>query len=330
MKHLCARTTRTAAAVLALIVFAGLPAAKALDADLIARSRIFPSIGAGVTAIHRDAAGRYAVLTERGGVQIFNGSGSAVVHAPADNSPAGAIQFGVDMDLDGQGRIYVADRARNAIQVFSGDGKFERQMHINAPTAVATLAGGEVAVASLLSPKLVTVFGAQGQVVREFGEPEKIAGRADLNRYANMGRLCRDASGRIYYSFTYMPEPTVRRYDRFGNSDFQLVLNTEEYASSAMSARKALARDDGKPTQALHTVLGPVAVDPVDGEIWMALGGRLLRFFADGTEHGSFLIFTPEEERIEASTLLVETGRILVGSSSLGVYVLPKPSATSQ
>ena len=195
---------------------------------------------------------------------------------------------------------------------------------------MAALAEGEVAVASLRSTKLVTVFGAEGQVVREFGEPEQISGREELNRYANIGRLCRDSSGRLYYSFTFLPEPTVRRYDRFGYSDFQIILNTEEDAPSAMATRKNMARQEnaesGKPI--LRVVLGPVAVEPTTGEIWMAIGGRLLRYGPDGTQRGSYLIFTPDEQRIEASAILFEPGRILVASSQLGVFDLPRPAST--
>ena len=320
------RTASTATAVLAAVMAASLPAQQTLDTDLVARKRLFPSVSAGVVAIQHDATGRYAVLTERAGVELFDAKGQPAGHVPADGSAT--IGFGVDMDVDEQGRLFVADRAKNAIEVFSRDGQLERQIHVDGPTAVATLAGGEVAVASLRGAKLITVYGAQGQAVRQFGEPEQLSPRADLNQLANLGRLCRDTAGRIYYSFTYLPEPTVKRFDRFGNSDFQLVLNTDEYAPLAMSARKALARDDGKAAQVLHTVLGPVAIDPTTGEIWMTMSGRLLRFFSDGTEHGSFLIYTPEEERIEASALLIEAGRIVVASSRLGVYELPRPATT--
>jgi hypothetical protein len=319
-------------AVAAAAVLAAAVSAKAmLDSELIARARVFPSITSGVTAIHRDGAGRYFILTERAGVDIVDAKGQLVGHAPADASPSGAILFGADLDLDEQGRIYVADRAKNVVEVFAATGRLEREFRITGPTSVAAIGNAEVAVASLRSPKLVTVFGADGQVVREFGEPEQISGRAELNRYANIGRLCRDSAGRLYYSFTYLPEPTVRRYNRFGYSDFQLVVSTEDYAAASMSARKSISREEGrvKGGPDLHVVLGPVAVDPANGDIWLAIGGRLLRYAADGVELGSFLIYTPEEARIEASAVVLEPGRILVASGQLGVFDLPRPAATN-
>jgi len=317
-----------------LLVLAAAGTARALvDSELIARARLFPAVTKGVTAIHRDNTGRYLVLTERAGVQIFSAKGDSAGRAPADAAPEAAIGYGADLDVDPQGRIYVADRARNFVDVYSSSGKLERDFRVNAPTSLAVLEKGEVAVTSLRSPKLVTVYGEDGQVVREFGEPEQITGRDELNRFANIGRLCRDSAGRLYYSFTYLPEPTVRRYNRFGYSDFELVVNTEEMAPSAMASRKAIAREEGpfrnKGGPELRVALGPVAIDSANGDIWMGISGRLLRFAADGQELGSYLIYTPEELRIEASALLLEPGRIVVASSELGIFDLPRPAVTS-
>lgn len=331
-----AKAIRRASAAAAVVLASALTAGAALDSEIIARARLFPSVTLGATAIHRDGAGRYVVLTERAGVQIFDAKGQPAGHAPADPSPSAAILFGADLDLDNQGRIYVADQAKNLVEVFSSDGRLERAIRIIGPNSVAVLSETEVAVTSLRSSKLVTVFGPEGQVVREFGQPEQVSGRDEVNRYANIGRLCRDSAGRLYYSFTFLPEPTVRRYDRFGYSDFQLVVNTEDIAAASMSARKSIVReeapaakrDKGYPN--LHVILGPVAVDPANGDIWMGIGGRLLRFRADGEELGSFLIYTPDEARIEASAILLEKGRIIVASRELGVFDLPRPASAIQ
>jgi hypothetical protein len=314
----------------AVVLVAALAASGAEDTDLVARARLFPSIGAGVSAIRRDASGNCAILTERAGIELFNAKGEHTGHVPSDTGSASTIIYGDDLDVDQAGRYYVADRASNAVKIYSPGGQFERKLEIPAPTSVALLPGGEVAVASLRASKLVTVFGAEGRVVREFGEPEALTGREELNRYANAGRLTRDSSGHLYYSFTYLPEPTVRRYDRFGYSDFELVLNTEEFLPAALAARRVLAGSEAKSKVELHVILGPVAVDPASSEYWIGVGGRLLRYGADGQDRASYLIFTPEEKRLVARALLVEAHRIIVASSELGVFELPRPEAPNQ
>jgi len=319
-----------ATALIAAALASALSLGATVDSELIARARLFPSITSGVTAIRRDPSARYLVLTQRGGVAVFDANGQQAGHIPADPAPYLAIQYGSDLDVDAQGQVYVADRAANLVDIYDSHGKSVRDIRVPGPIAVAALGGGEVAVVNLRSPKLVMVFGADGQETREFGEPAQISGREDLNRLANLGRLCRDSAGHIFYSFTYLPEPTVRRYDRFGYSDFQLVISTEDYIESSMAARRTIVREEDKSKGApeLHTILGPVAVDQGNGEIWLAIGGRLLRYSADGTPLGSYLIYTPDEARIEASALLIEPNRIVVGTADKGVFDLPHPPVT--
>ena len=317
-------------AVGAVVLAAALSAAGGEETELVARARIFPSIGVGVSAIRSDASGRYAILTEKAGIEVFDARGAHTLHVPADGLPGGYIVYGDDLDVDQAGRFYVADRGGNAIRIFAAAGTFERKIEIAAPTSLAVLPAGEVAVASLRAQHLVTVFGADGRIVREFGEPEELTGREELNRFANAGRLTRDPAGHLYYSFTYLPEPTIRRYDRFGYSDFQLVLNTEDFLPAALAARRVLAGHDSKAKVELHVTLGPVAVDPANGEYWIAVGGRLLRFGPDGQDRGSYLIYTPEDKRLVARALLVEAKRIVVASNELGVFDLPRPENVNQ
>jgi hypothetical protein len=314
----------------AVVLAAALSASGGEDTELVARSRLFPSMAAGISAIRSAPSGSYAILTERAGIEVFNAKGQHTLHVPADGLPGGYITYGDDLDVDAAGRFYVADRGGNAVRIYAPNGTFERKWEIMAPTSLAVLPGGEVAVASLRAPKLVTVFGADGRVAREFGELEELTGREELNRYANAGRLTRDPSGHLYYSFTYLPEPTVRRYDRFGYSDFQLVLNTEEFLPASLAARRILAGKEAKGKVELHVILGPVAVDPANGEYWIGVGGRLLRYGPDGQDRGSYLIFTPEDQRLVARSLLVEAGRLVVASNELGVFDLPRPEAQMQ
>lgn len=300
------------------------------DIDLDARQRLLPSVAAGVVAVRRDIAGRYYVLVRGGGVDVFDAKGEPAGKIPAMPSKNSAIVYGVDLDIDAQGRIYVADRAADAVKVYSPDGQFERSLAISGPTAVAALPGGEVAVANLRSQKLVTVFNAEGRVAREFGDPVDVSQRAELNRFVNIGRLARDLTGHIYYSFTYLPEPTLRRYNRFGYSDLEIALNTLEFLPAAQAARRAIAQQERGRTPALKPVVGAVGVDPQNGEIWLGIGGRLLRFAPDGTARGTYRIYTKDGHRIEACSILPEPGRLVVASELLGIFEIPRPQSAAQ
>lgn len=313
--------------VFATAVFAAaLPVVAQDDIDLEATQRVLPSVGAGVVAVRRDAAGRYYVLSERGGaVQVFDEKGKPLALIPSAPSKDATIIYGVDLDVDSFGRVYVADRGADAIKIFAADGRLERRISISGPTAVLALSNGEIAVSSLRSLKLVTVYNAQGHVAREFGDPADVAERAELNRYVNIGRLARDLAGHVYYSFTYLPEPTLRRYDRFGYSDLTIALNTLDFLSVAQATRREIAQQERGGTPSLKPVVGAVGVDPQSGEMWLAIGGRLLRFAPDGTERGSYLIFTKDGHRIEASAILPEPGRLLVASPLLGIFEIPRP-----
>jgi len=317
------------AALICLTAFAAAaPAAAQSDIDLEARGRLLPSVGQGVVALRRDAAGRYYVLTERSGaVDLFDANGQPAGKIPATPSKDATILFGVDLDVDGLGRVYVADRAADAIKVFGPDGRFERRINIEGPTAVAALPGGEVAVTNLRSPRLVTVFNAEGRIAREFGDPVDVVDRPELNRYVNIGRLARDLAGHLYYSFTYLPEPTVRRYDRFGYSDLEIALNTLDFLPAAQATRREIAQQERGGILSLKPVVGALGVDPQTGEVWLAIGGRVLRFAPDGTEHGSYLLFTKDGRRIEASAVLVEPGRLVVASALLGIFDIPRPGS---
>src|SRR5207245_3489103 len=116
-------------------------------------------------AIKRDATGRYYVLTAPGAaVLIYNAAGQRVGQVPAAPvSKEAALVYGDDLDVDPTGWIYVADRGANAVKVFKPDGTLAVTIAIVAPTSVAALAEGEIAVASMKSARLVTVFAGPSQ-----------------------------------------------------------------------------------------------------------------------------------------------------------------------
>jgi len=193
------------------------------EGELTAKARILPTIGHGLRSVRVGANGNTYVLTAPAAyVSVFGKDGKLVKNVPAYADAAGpqsaelrSIRFGESMDVDASGTIYVADRAANAVKIWDAAGN-ARLAQVNAPLSVAALPDGEVAVATLREPHLVVVFDKNGRDVREFGDPEPLTDRTDLNRFLNIGQLASDAQGHLFYGFAYTPEPTVRQYDRFG------------------------------------------------------------------------------------------------------------------
>ncbi len=310
------------------------PAHAQVQAEILARTRVFTDVGPGVRALKRDAAGRYYVLTAPGpAVLVYDAAGQRLgqvpAAAPAGAPPAASLVFGDAMDLDPSGRLYVADRSANAVQVFSPEGTLALSIPFPSPTAVAALPGGEFAVAGTRSERLVTVYDARGKLAREFGDPAEIAERRDLNRFLNIGRLATDLAGNIYYAFAYLPEPTVRKYDRYGYAAYEIALATLEFHPEALAVRREIQRQERGGVPSFKPLITAIGVDPKAQEIWISLGNVLLHFDQEGNPRGSYRTFTPEGVRLEVTAILVEPGRLLLAGDPLGTYEFPRPDKTT-
>ncbi|HXY26625.1 MAG TPA: hypothetical protein VEI73_18385 [Candidatus Acidoferrum sp.] len=304
------------------------------EGDLTAKQRLFQGIGPGLRAIKRGADGRFYILASpTPGLAVFDAASKQVLaiselsaSGSAGNTSQAPLAFGEDCDADADGKIYVADRGANLIRVFSSDGTPLRSIPVKNPISVAALLEGEVAVTTLREPHLVVVFDKTGREVREFGDPEPLSDREDLNRYLSIGQLATDAAGHLYYAFTYLPEPTVRQYDRVGYAGQDIQYTALEAYPAAQAARKEIERQEKKGGQpSPRKILTAVGVDRTNGEVWIALNNTLLHFDAEGNRRASYKIYTPKQARLEANTILVEKDRLIIGSDPLGIYEFDRP-----
>jgi len=304
------------------------------ELDLTARQRVFPGVGPGLRTVKRGMDGRlYILASPSPGLLVFDTQGKQVLSInEMGAAPSGSgqghplITFGEDCDGAADGKIYVADRGANLVQVFTSDGAPLRSIPVNAPVALAALPEGEVAVATLREPHLVIVFDKNARDVREFGDPEPLTERAELNRYLNIGQLATDAQGHLYYAFAYLPEPTVRQYDRLGYAGQDIQYTAVEAFATAQAARKEIERQESKGQQpSLKRVLTAVGVDRTNGEVWIALYNKLLHFDKEGNRRATYKIYTPQGARLEANTILVEQDRLIIGSDPLGIYEFERP-----
>jgi len=313
------------------------------EGELTARKRLMPGVGPGLRAVKHGADGNYYVLSAPGSsASVFDAAGKLIKRVPAfeDNaSPApqsppspqsGTITFGEDLDVDAQGTVYVADRGANAIKIWDSKGN-ERVVKVNGPVSVAVLPDGEVAVATVHEQHLVMVFDKNGRDVREFGDPETISDRPELNRFLNIGILVEDGGAHLNYAFPYLPEATVRQYDRYGYAGQDIQYTGVDAWPAAQATRKEIERQERRgDAPVFKRILTAVGVERTTGEVWMALGDKLLHFDKDGNRRATYLIYTKEGARLEANTILVEQDRLIIGSDPLGIFEFERPDKKYQ
>lgn len=304
------------------------------DIELSAKQRILPGIGPGLRALRQGADGRlYVLASPSPGLVVVDTKGKQLLSVnemptPSDSAAAShsLITFGDDCDVDAEGKIYVADGGANLIRVFSGDGMPLRSFGVKNPVSVAAMPEGEIAVATLREPHLVIMYDKDGKEVREFGDPEEISDRADLNRFLNIGQLGTDAQGHLYYAFGYLPEPTVRQYDHLGYAGQDIQYTAIDALPTAVAMRKEIARQEQKTKEPFfRRVVTGLGVDRSNGEVWIALNNNLLHFDAAGTRLATYKIYTPQGARLEANTILIQKDQLIIGSDPLGLYLFERP-----
>jgi hypothetical protein len=308
--------------------------AQQVDADLVAKRRLFSPIGPGLKQVRSGADGKiYVLASPSPGLVVYSPEArrlltmhevSGLTEAALAEAKASGdvlVEFGEDFDVDADGNIYIADRAANKVQVYSRDGRHVREIAVNAPLSVAAMPEGEVAVATLQRETLVTVFDKSGRLVREFGDPETFTERKDLNRFLNLGELATDAMGHLYYGFRYFPEPTIRQFDRFGYAGQDVHFTELDAMPEAAAVRREIARQEKRgDTPRFKQVMTAMGVDQQTGEVWIAIGNMLLHFDKEGNRRALFRLYTPQNARLEAVAIVVEKDRLLVGGDPQGIY----------
>jgi hypothetical protein len=194
---------------------------------------VFSEIGSGVTAMKRDTAGRYYVLANPPNViWIFDANGKRIGRIPRAGAESAKIQYAADFDIDSDGRVLVADRAANAVEIFSADGVFVAKIPVFAPTGIVGLPDQQFAVSTLRSKRLVEIRSDDGSLVRSFGElSEAGADPQSAKQLQNLGKVFGDGAGNIYFAFIALPDPTVRKYDRYGYAANDVTFDLKLYGT---------------------------------------------------------------------------------------------------
>ena len=301
------------------------------ESEIRARARVFPDVGAGLIGIKRDGTGRYYVVDSPAtSVLVYSANGkrigeipSAAVQAAATQDPKKnpKIVFAADFDVDSSARVLVADRGANNVKIFAADGSLAGMIPIPAPTSVAALPGNEFAVTSLRYRWLMGIYGYGGTLVRAIGDPADFKRGADARQTPDLGRVSSDPAGNLYFVFLFLPEPTVRRYDRFGFGGNEIAL--DEFAAAAR--RHEIFESDDTP-RPVKLQVNALAVDSKSQEIWIAIGNELRRFDKNGVAIGSYRTLSPTGAPLSAKAILVEPDRLLLGTESWGIFDFAVPA----
>ena len=344
-----AQTAPPLVAILCAAIFSGALMRAQEDPTLDAARRRFPDVSAGFRAIRRGPDGDYYILapatpSDPGDrpkratfskrsqppahsvpvVLVFDSQGRKLRQIPARPRP-GELVSPSSMDLDGSGRVYIADQSANMVSIYTPDGAPFAHFRVPEPTQIVALPGDRFAVCSGNSERLIAVYDLHGTLVREFGELADLSDDPELNHRLNVGHLVSDKAGNLFFAFRYLPEPTVRKYDP--NSGYvldELTLTTLELQPMAQSARQEIARaGSGKPASP-HEIISALGVDPETQEIWLALGNLLMHFDNADNNMSSDRIYTTDRARMVPDSVLVEKDDLLLGSDPLGIHEFPR------
>jgi hypothetical protein len=305
----------------------------AIETELFAARRVLPDVGPGLRGVCRGPGGNYYVLSAPGAaVLIYDASGKRVGQVPAQTAAPAAIVYGESLDVDSTGRVAVADRGAGGVKIYAPDGSLAAFIRMPSPESVAFLEGSEgseLAVSSVAAKSLVTIYDMSGRLVREFGDPNDVAEQPVPIHQASMGVVATDAASNVYFAFDYLPEATVLKYDRLGYAMFDISPNIPGLGSgpptAAQAERDEVARIEGGGSVALHRVITGMGVDPQSQDLWVSAGTLLLHFDKEGNRLASYRTYTPNGGRLEATTILVESDRLLLGTDPFGVYEFARP-----
>jgi len=124
----------------------------------------------------------------------FNRDGEYITHWGRKGAGDGEFNLVHDSVLDSQGRLYVADRLNQRIQIFDGDGKFlGKWTDIGAPWGLHYARGENAIYMCDGVNNRVIKLSLEGEVLGTFGSYGKVAGKLDFAH-----NLAMDSTGAIY------------------------------------------------------------------------------------------------------------------------------------
>ena len=208
----------------------------------------------------------------------------------------------------------MADRGYNQVTEFSPDGKQLRAfLRERAGTPWRRWPRGKWRSARYAA-HLVTVFGPNGKIVREFGDPESLSFRPEINRTSEPRAAYRRWRGTFTTAITTCRNRLCAiRPIGLRRSGFRIYRAGCLPGSASRAERN---RKTGKEIRLLRIftpILTAFAVDPLNGDLWMALHNTLCILTRTGIRRSEYRIYTPEGGRLEANRSWWKKTGLLIG-----------------
>jgi hypothetical protein len=162
-------------------------------------------------------------------------------------------------------------------------------------------------------------------MVRSFGDLGEEARGLDSSKRLNPGWLCGDGRGNIFYVFSYLAEPTVRKFDRFGYAAYEISLAADEFSGEAPEGRRDVLTLERRGVPAPKSAIHAIGVDTASGDTWIGIANALVRFDKDGARRSTHHLFLPDGAPLEPKVILVEPERVLAGVDPIGIFEFERP-----
>lgn len=295
--------------------------------ELRATERVFPEVRFITGPVRQDRRGNYYVSdrhtrTIRIYNEFFNPIGTIGGMGRGAADLGGTETFAVTAD----GKVVTV--GLEEIKIFNSAGVAERTFRSWRTMALDVMSTGEILVSGFPEDKLIHVFSPEGKLLREFGEP--VFGDEDQSNkgYLNTGLIAVDSDDNIYYAFRFLPEPTIRKYDREGNllaefhPDAKMIREAGSESQRRIEKMRAGDRDAG-----FRPVFATLTVDEATGDIWASMGPYIYRLSPDGKVRSAYRFVSPEGFPAPVRQILLQKDRMIIAASSWGVLMAPKPRA---
>lgn len=293
--------------------------------DLRATDRVALEVDFIVGPVHRDGQGRYYVPDRHERlVRVYDNRFNPVGTIGGPSPGVAALNpdnFAVTRD----GRVVSAELTQ--IKVFSPAGVLQGSFPVWRVTTLGVLRTGEIVVSGFGAQKLISIYDVEGQLLRSFGQPVHADDDSHRNAMLNVGRIVTDSKDNIYYLFLFLPEPTIRKYDREGNLLAELHPDGKMIRKAATLAEEKLEKQRAGEGTGFSAVFEGIAVDEESEELWVSWASYIYRLGPDGAVRAVYQFKRPENFPVNVNHMLVERDRLIIASTAHGVFLAPKPAA---